>query len=135
MRRTTCRLAVVIMLCLGVLTNTSHARTENVLHVYPVPTEITKSQDFSVSVRPAEGSWRRLDSYSVDVNMRDPSRASMAYFDFTGSVEVAITFNRGKIHTARVRPLSYGIEPTIRGRTIHFSLGQPRNISIEVNGD
>ena len=32
--------------------------------------------------------------------------ASMAIFDFTGKVEVAVTYNLGEVQTAKVRPLS-----------------------------
>lgn len=128
------RIVSAVMFSIGMLVPLS-AAAESVVHIYPIPTGIATSKDFSVSVRPVGGRWQRLDCYGVDVNMRKPSRASMAYFDFTGTVEVAIRFNWGKIRAARVRPLSYGIEPVVKDRTIRFSLSRPRNISIEVNGD
>jgi len=59
----------------------------------------------------------------------------MASFDFSGSVEVLLTYNRGAIRSAKVRPLSYGLVPFVKGNTIAFSLERPRNLSIEVNGD
>jgi len=59
----------------------------------------------------------------------------MASFDFTDTVDVSITFNRGNIQSARVRPLSYGITPEVKGNAIMFSLSEPRNLSVEVNGD
>ncbi len=58
----------------------------------------------------------------------------MAAFDFSGTVEVLITYNKGAIQSARVRPLSYGMTPLVRENTITFSLLQPRNLSVEVNG-
>jgi hypothetical protein len=59
----------------------------------------------------------------------------MAAFDFSGTVEISIIYNKGAIRSVRVRPLSYGITPAVKGRTISFSLSRPRNLSIEVNGD
>ena len=59
----------------------------------------------------------------------------MCYFDFSGEVEVSVTYNQGAIATAQVRPLSYGIEHKIDGNSITFTLNQPRNLSVEVNGD
>jgi hypothetical protein len=59
----------------------------------------------------------------------------MSYFDFSGDVEVAVTFNKGDVRSARVRPLSYGIEPKINGNTLTFKLNRPLNLSVEVNGD
>ena len=35
--------------------------------------------------------------------------ASMATFDFSGTVEVAVTYNKRKVNTARIRPLSHNI--------------------------
>lgn len=61
--------------------------------------------------------------------------ASMTTFDFSGVVEIAVTYNRGDVKTARVRPLSYNIPFQIENNTIVFSLSCPGNLSIEVNGD
>lgn len=52
-----------------------------------------------------------------------------------GKVEIAVTYNKGKIDSARVRPLSYDIPFTIEGNTLQFSLEKPANLSVEVNGD
>ncbi|MDR0370230.1 MAG: endo-polygalacturonase, partial [Prevotellaceae bacterium] len=43
--------------------------------------------------------------------------------------------NRGDIQTARVRPLSYGIVPEVKGNTLTFRLNRQCNLSVEVNGD
>ena len=59
----------------------------------------------------------------------------MAIFDFTGKVEVAVTYNLGEVQTAKVRPLSYDIPFQIDGNTVTFTLEHPRNLSVEVNGD
>jgi len=64
-----------------------------------------------------------------------PLDSSIASFDFSGSVDVAITYNRGDVESTRVRPLFYAITPSVKANTITFSLTQSRNISIEVNGD
>ena len=61
--------------------------------------------------------------------------ASMAYFDFSGTVEVRVVHNRGAVEAARVRPLSQGIKPSVQGDTLTFSLSRPANLSVEVNGD
>ena len=59
----------------------------------------------------------------------------MVTFDFTGTVEIAVTCNREKVNMARVRPLSYNIPFQIKDNTILFSLERPGNLSVEVNGD
>ena len=91
-------------------------------------------------MRAPGGEWQPVPAYLVQVDAvigttHSPQNSSMAYFDFAGAVEVSVTCNRGGIQTARVRPRSFGITPEVSGNTLAFSLAQPRNLSVEVNGD
>jgi hypothetical protein len=106
------------------------------LRIYPVPDGIATRESFDVRARSAGGEWRTIDCYEVEVDMHNPRLASMAYFDFDGAVEVEVTWNgSGPLLAARIRPLAHGIEPRINGNRFTFSLSEPRNLSIEVNGD
>ncbi len=107
---------------------------------YPAGKDVVTINDFNVSVRQNGGDWLPLDVYPVKVDeVKDAKHhvetASMAYFDFEGMpVEVRV-ISRKPVDTARIRPLSYGTIPRIKGDTLLFSLAQPRNLSVEVNGD
>ena len=110
------------------------------LVVYQVPEGADLNGDFTVKVRQSGQDWKTTPSYLVNVDeVRDTKHnvedASMSYFDFSGEVEVSVTYNRGAIQTARVRPLSCGIVPKVSGNTLTFKLDKPRNLSVEVNGD
>lgn len=90
---------------------------------YPAPPGIAgKVADFHVTVNGRE------------VFVYDSPVAAFAIFSFDKTVEVAITTTR---HFQRVdiRPLSRGIQPTISGKSIRFSLDKPGNFSIELDGD
>jgi hypothetical protein len=107
---------------------------------YPIPEGIPLNHDFSIKVRIPSHHWQPLSAYRVNVvNLKSykqiQEESSMAYFDFSGKVDVSIIYNRGDVHSVQIRPLSYGIQPLINGDTITFSLLQPHNLSIEVNGD
>ena len=96
--------------------------------------------DFTLKVREAGKDWQSVATYPVKVDeVRETKhtveKASMSYFDFSGEVEVSVTFNHGTIQTGRVRPLSYEVTPSIDGNTMTFKLNRPRNLSVEVNGD
>lgn len=107
------------------------------LVTYPAPAseEVTMKQDFTVQVRTPEGEWKNVDTYAVKVKAPDNVElASLAYFDFSGTVEVKVTAN-APVEQARIRPLSYNILPDVDGRSITFRLDKPRNLSLEVNGD
>jgi len=113
---------------------------ENSLVTVPAPQGALLNDDFTVKVRQPGQQWQEIPSYLVKVQgveglKRFEEKATASYFDFSGEVEVSVTFNKGNIHTAKVRPLSYGIEHRINGNTLSFKLNQPRNLSVEVNGD
>ena len=59
--------------------------------------------------------------------------ASFAYFDMEGSVTVKVTCSE-PIRTAKALPSSYKISPTIDGKTLTFTLKEPKPVTIEVNG-
>lgn len=110
------------------------------LTLYAAPASAVLNKDFTVKVRQNGKAWQSLPVYMVIVdrvanNSHKEEKASMCYFDFTGTVEVAVTFNKGAVQKARVRPLSYNIPHTISGKTVYFQLNKPANLSVEVNGD
>ena len=113
------------------------------LVVYDATKDIVKTMhnnDFSVKVRKPGGEWKELFEYGVKVDKvvgsgHSVQKASMTYFDFSGTVEVAVTSNNGAINKARIRPLSYGIKSKIKGNTLSFTLSNPANLSVEINDD
>ena len=105
------------------------------LVTYPIPQGIDQRERFEVRARVPGGEWRPIDCYRVEVDMHKPRPSSMAYFDFTGEVEVAVRDTTGSIDSARIRPLSYAIVPDVKSDELRFSLSEPRNLSIEVGGD
>jgi hypothetical protein len=130
----------IFFLSFAVVLTSGMCFSQEKLIVYPAPEGAAMNSDFITQVRLPGKSWEALPSYLIKVDevrnaKHTEENSSMSYFDFTGEVEVSITYNRGNIQTARIRPLSYGITPEIKGNTIKFNLNQPRNLSIEVNGD
>lgn len=128
-------LIVSVILCIG-----QPIYAQNELITYPAPAGIELNNDFTVKVREAGKEWKPVDTYFTKVDEVRGTKhcienASMGYFDFSGEVEVMVTFNRGIIQSGRVRPLSYSITPQIDGNTMTFRLVRPCNLSVEVNGD
>jgi hypothetical protein len=113
---------------------------DNQTITYPAPEGSALNSDFTVKVRTPAGKWQHVATYLVKVDQvlgtsHSPQNSSLAYFDFSGKVDVSIAFNRGGIRSARIRPLSFGITPKVNGNTMIFSLSEPRNLSVEINGD
>lgn len=132
LKRKMCQFLIILLLPLFGLSQT--------LINYPAPKGSPLNDDFTVKVRSQGKEWQNIPVYLVKVDQvigtrHTPQSSSAAYFDFSGTVEIAVTYNKGKIESSRVRPLSYGINSSVSGKTIYFSLSQPRNLSIEVNGD
>lgn len=79
------------------------------------------------------------EAYHVKVNgepvfVYDSQVASYATFDMNGEAEVVIEANRD-VKWVDVRPLSEDIEPEFQDSTIRFTLKEPANLSIELNGE
>lgn len=133
------RFWVLLLFCTVVL-NCISASIKEPLVTYAAPGEAALNDDFTVRVRQKGREWAVLSTYLVKVDeVRNTKHhvesASMATFDFSGTVEVAVTYNRGKVNAARIRPLSYNIPSQIENNTVTFSLDRPGNLSVEVNGD
>lgn len=130
------------------------------LRVYPSVDVFARSADFTLQVRNPGRSWTEVPVYAVPVStgfnlsaaigaeakpvdVQKPSvprpanreLTSMASFDFLGEVEVRIACKRGAAKNVRVRPTSYGITPRVSGDTVLLSLREPRNLSVEIDGD
>ncbi|KOU61980.1 endo-polygalacturonase [Streptomyces sp. MMG1533] len=112
------------------------------LVVYPIPSGVPTNASYTVKARTPGGEWQTVPVYrsrakQIDANTGSGPvfNSSVATFDFNGTVEVAVTSAKGAIGTARIRPLSYGTQFTVDGATVSFTLTEPRNLSIEVDGD
>jgi hypothetical protein len=109
------------------------------LTIYPAVEALKPGAGFKVRVRIPGQAWKDLPTYAVAVADGGhgtflPRETSFGYFDFRGRVDVEITGKR-PFAKAGIRPLSYNIRPQIAGRTITFSLDQPRNLCIDLDGD
>ncbi|HPD15623.1 MAG TPA: glycosyl hydrolase family 28 protein [Planctomycetota bacterium] len=113
------------------------------LRIYPAPQGEPASADYQVLVnsqpvfvyqakvrqeiaKPPGSIWTHDVGCKAEV-------ASLAYFDFEGVVQVAVTPAR-PFKSATVHPLSFGIEPAIDGQTIRFALDRPRKLTILLDG-
>lgn len=109
----------------------------NNLKIYPVPGDAALQHDYCLRVRPlGEEAWQELKTFRVKVDMHDVREASMAYFDFTGKVEVEITFpGFYTVYKVDIHPLSLGIAPTAEPKRITFVLDKPSSLAVEINRD
>jgi hypothetical protein len=131
------RILLKLLIVFGIA---SSACANNKLTVYTAPEGAMLNSDFTVKVRQAGRQWQEVPSYLVKVQavkglMQSEENASACYFDFSGEVEVSVTYDKGVIGTARIRPLSYEIEHQTEKNLITFKLNKPRNLSVEVDGD
>ncbi|MGO4375816.1 hypothetical protein AB4Z21_34725, partial [Paenibacillus sp. MCAF20] len=107
----------------------------NSVVTYDAPRGAVLLDDFKVKVRVSGGDWQHVPVYKVKVDMHDVREASMASFDMEGTVETEITFRRGKLKEAVIRPLSYSIGYEVEEDTIRLTLDGPRKLVIECNGE
>ncbi|SEO07272.1 Glycosyl hydrolase family 49 [Mucilaginibacter gossypiicola] len=130
------KLKISLLLCMVSIFNQLKAQ----LITYTAPTGAGLNTDYTVKVRQKSGPWQSVPVYAATVadvvNMKSEfKKTSFAYFDFSGEVEVAVTYNRGPIENARIRPVGFGIIPKHNKKNLTFLLKEPKYISVEVNGD
>jgi hypothetical protein len=140
----TLRVAACLCACLfGCCALTGPARAadgqlRDRLQVHPFPNTIRYSHhndDFTVRVRVPGGEWQDLYEYNVKVDLDKPQDASMVYFNFDGTVEVAVQKNNGAFSKVAIRPEGKGVHPVVRDGTAYFTLRRPENLSVEFDDD
>lgn len=92
---------------------------------YPAPTGELASADYAV-----DANRKPVFVYRADVLHGGP--ASFASFDFSGTVQIAVTSQRA-VRSAKIRPVSAGITPAIQNNTIRFELSRPGQLTVELN--
>ncbi|MBC2906502.1 Ig domain-containing protein [Streptomyces cupreus] len=112
------------------------------LVVHSVPGALPINTSYVVKARTPGGQWKPvpvLRATTKTINEKTGGGivrpTSVANVDFTGTVEIEVKSAKGAIGSARIRPLSYDIPHEVSGDTITFSLSEPRNLSIEIDGD
>ena len=110
--------------------------------LYDAPELEKKSDDFEMFVnnKPAFVYQARVSKYPINQiwpgyqrPISQTEMASFAYFDFRGEAAITIIAKK-KIQTLEIRPIEYGIKPTIKGDKIEFTLSKPCQFIVEVNG-
>lgn len=130
------RLKYILISILVLSAQISFAQSK--IEIYEAPGGMKYSahnDDFTVQVRELDGEWMDLYEWKVQVDMDNVQTASMVNFDFEGKIELKVRKNNGRIDDVQIRPLSLGIEPTVDGQIMTFSLDEPTKLSLEVNGD
>jgi hypothetical protein len=112
--------------------------------VYPAPKGEELSPDYTVQVEgqdtpvyvakvaPADqkARWKAMDDKKDSAKYFE--KASFTYFDCEGTVRIQITCPQ-VVRSAKVLPSSYGIKPSVNGRTITIQLDKPRHLTVEIN--
>ncbi|KUO21306.1 glycosyl hydrolase family 28 protein [Streptomyces dysideae] len=119
---------------------TADESSGDIVVTYPTLPQVPVNNNFTVKVRPVGGSWQRVDVYLAKLALIDATsgsnraqNSSWAAFDFSGTVEVEVTYNPGSAEKFRIRPDSYGITPEVLGSTARFTLDRPRNVVVQVD--
>jgi hypothetical protein len=78
---------------------------------YPIPAKDTTNPAFNISIKNPSGRWMDLQSYMISLNEVNITTGgsishslSMAYFDFSGPIEVSVTYTKGPVNSALIRP-------------------------------
>lgn len=114
------------------------------IRVHAVPEGVTASNDFIVQARIAgSDTWSPLPSYSVNGAEQNLTRNEFNLYPITissldynqGPLEVRAQYGAGVVQSATIRPTSLGIEATVEGDIISFTLDRHVDLMLEINND
>lgn len=116
------------------------------IQVYGSPRGVALNPDFLIEVQSINSDdrhqWSKVPAYATDaasintsVNEFDRHSIAVASFDFSGMVKIQVTYTASRVDAAAIRPHSLGIETLLNENTISFTLDQPRDLMLEINGD
>ncbi len=109
---------------------------ENELRVMPIPNGVKQDSRVKLQVRSmGKPEWTDVPMFAVRVDMHQVRQAAAAMFDFAGPVEVRIQTREPWVYQAVVRPVSKGIVPVCEGREVRFTLFEPADLMVEINGE
>ena len=122
------------------------AAPKSTLAVAPAPAGVEPNPDYRLRVRVPNGEWKEVFIYRVLVvkefrsneqghDNHLASAASVAMFDFTGTVEVEVNVDYAPLQSCTVRPIAREVTGRIDGSAIRFTLDRPAKLVIAANGD
>ena len=131
------RFLIAALICLQLPMATAQAVPDRLqVHPFPNPIRYTHhNDDFTVRVRTPGGVWQDLYEYNVKVDLDKPQNASMVYFNFDGTVELAIQKNNGMFSKVAVRPTAKGLKTIVKDGIVYLTLHRPENLSVEYDDD
>ncbi|MBO0883696.1 MAG: hypothetical protein J2P17_25845, partial [Mycobacterium sp.] len=134
MNRTQAVIATLVLALASVLYGggTASAATATPGKVVPYPlVNLDKYSNYTSSPTPTAGLSMTVGG--TPVNVQDNRNASQTRFAMSGPQPVVITVSGG-VTTADIRPAAFGLVPTVAGNTITFTLDQPRDFAVDING-
>jgi len=128
---------LIVLLFVNFSSQISNA--QNVFDVWDQPST-TLNNTFTVQARKmGDANWTNLSVYNVIVGHQDLTNfnSSMVNFDFIGTVEIKVTYNKAAINSFDLRPSSYGINASQNDNSLTFTVSQdivsPRKIVLRIN--
>jgi hypothetical protein len=140
------QLAATAMLLLATITGNAHNAPKDKVVIYPAPKGEELDQNYKVAV-----AGRNVPVYITKVAANDRpdqfvgiadiknshkyfDKAAFAYFDLQGKATVMVTIPKA-VTSVKILPTAAGINATIKGNTITFSVSEPKNLTVEINGE
>ena len=135
--RTTVLIALLLTLLMAAVLPAKAEETPTLLTIYEGPKTMNSSKIASVTVNGHD-----LFVYEVMVNHEhiwnantQPTRTPMTYFDFEGKVRLEISMPglEKPVESAKVLPLSSGVEPVVKDGVVSFLVTEPGQYTVVFN--
>ncbi|WP_377267601.1 ricin-type beta-trefoil lectin domain protein [Peterkaempfera sp. SMS 1(5)a] len=114
----------------GVVASAPAAQAAGSVVAYPL-LNVDRYSNYTAS--PAPDANLSMTVGGTPVAVQDNLGSAQTRFAASGPQTVVITDTAG-VTSAAIRPLAFGMQPVVSGNTITFTLPQPENFAVDING-
>jgi hypothetical protein len=115
----------------GGLISANHARAAGTVVAYPL-LDLDRYSNYTSDPSPDPDISMTVGGTAV--NVQDNLGSAQARFEMDDRTETVVITDTAGVTSAAIRPLAYGIQPVISGDTITFTLPQPEDFAVQING-
>ncbi|HXW78904.1 MAG TPA: hypothetical protein VEJ84_05370 [Acidimicrobiales bacterium] len=123
--------AVVSLFLTVLVTGASPASAGGTVTAYPL-VDLTQFSDYTAS--PSADVHISMTVGGTAVNVQDNLGSAQTRFEMSDNPQTVVITDTSGVTSAAIRPATYGMVPLISGDTITFTLPQPEDFAVDING-
>jgi hypothetical protein len=115
----------------GLITQARPASAAGTVTAYPL-LDLTQYSNYTAS--PSADAHISMTVGGTTVQVQDNLASAQTRFAMSNNAQTVVITDTSGVTSANIRPAAYGMVPVIAGNTITFTLPQPEDFAVDING-